>query len=95
MKITVRYATQLKQRAGTDAEELELTEAASVQACLQAVSQRHTDLQSLLLDANGSLSSTILVFVGGDQIDDPATATLKEGDVVTLLSPIAGGGDCD
>ena len=95
MKITVRYATQLKQRAGTDAEELELTEAASVQACLQAVSQRHTDLQSLLLDANGSLSSTILVFVGDDQIDDPATATLKEGDVVTLLSPIAGGGDCD
>jgi molybdopterin converting factor small subunit len=43
----------------------------------------------LLLDANGQPNETILVFVNDEQMEPGVE--LKDGDIVTLLSPIAGG----
>jgi molybdopterin converting factor small subunit len=55
------------------------------------LTSRREALQRLLLDGNGSLQPTILFFVGDDQVAPDDDLNLKEGDVVTLMAPIAGG----
>jgi molybdopterin converting factor small subunit len=45
----------------------------------------------LLLDGQGGLQRTNLFFVGDTQVQPSDGAALKDGDEVTLLSPIAGG----
>ena len=53
---------------------------------------RHGDvLRRLLLGADGRLSPVILVFVGDAQVGPDDRLALKDGDVITLLSPVAGG----
>jgi len=83
---------QLKQAAGAAGEEIALPAPCVVRDVLLALADRHgAPLRSLLLDAGGSLQATILVFVGDEQVSANDGVALNDGDVVTLLSPIAGG----
>ena len=91
MHIGVRYLAQLKLAAGVAAESIDLAHAATVTDLVAAVANRPGALRELLLDANGCLHPTVLVFVGDTQADPGATTPLRDGDIVTLLSPIAGG----
>ncbi len=92
IRISVRYMAQLKQAAGAACEEVALPDPCPVRDLLLAIADRHgTSLRSLLLDADGSLQPTILVFVNDGQLSANDGPALKDGDVVTLLSPIAGG----
>jgi molybdopterin converting factor small subunit len=91
MHISVRYMAQLKLAAGVPSEPVDLPPAATVADLVALLAQRHDGtLRKLLLDADGRLHSTILTFVGDAQAD-PHRTVLRDGDVVTLLSPIAGG----
>mgnify|MGYP002624460560 CR=1 FL=1 len=90
MQVTIRYMAQLKRAADTNSETLEVDDQSTVQSLLVRLTREHPDLERMLLN-DGQLQPTILVFVGDDQVDDPQAQTLSEGDVVTLLSPIAGG----
>jgi len=42
------------------------------------------------LDACGGVQPAILLFVGDEQVG-PETVPLRDGDVVTVLTPMAGG----
>ena len=91
IRVRVRYLAQLKQAAGTPGEAVELPAPCPVRDLLLLLAARHGEpLQKLLLAPDGSPQPTILVFVGDEQVasDGPS---LKDGDDVTLLSPIAGG----
>jgi molybdopterin synthase catalytic subunit len=88
MKVRVRYLTQLKQAAGTGAEEIELPGPCVVEQLLAHLAERHAPLRRLLL-SGGRPQPTILVFVGDEQV--APSAALGEGAEVTLLSPVAGG----
>ncbi len=91
MRIGVRYMAQLKLAAGVAAEQVELPEPATVADLVALIAGRRDDkLRGLLLDADGRPQPTLLFFVGDAQADAWQTA-LRDGDVVTLLSPIAGG----
>ena len=90
MKITVHYMAQLKQAVGTASEQLDLDQACSVEDFARRLADRHGDgLRKLLLTASGALQPTNLYFVGDMQVQH--AERLKDGDVVTVLSPIAGG----
>ena len=90
MIITVCYMAQLKQAAGIASEQVEVAEGSSVEQFLRRLADVHGDtLGKLLLTANGKLQSTNLFFVGDAQV--LPTDGLKDGDVLTVLSPIAGG----
>jgi len=92
IRISVRYMAQLKQGAGVTCEEIALSAPCSMRDLLLALADRHgTSLRSLLLTADGSLQPTILVFVNDEQVSANDGPALKDGDIVTLLSPIAGG----
>jgi molybdopterin converting factor small subunit len=92
MKVTVRYLAQLKQAAGVSGEEIDLPAACTARELVVQLARRRGDaLHRLLLDAKGALHPTILLFVGDEQVGADDCALLKDGDVITLLSPVAGG----
>jgi molybdopterin converting factor small subunit len=91
ISIRVRYVAQLKQAAGSS-EEVELPSPYTVRDLLLLLADRHgAPLRNLLLAEDGSPQATILVFIRDEQVALADGVPLKEGDVVTLLSPMAGG----
>ena len=92
ISIRVRYVAQLKQAAGVASEEIELSAPWAARDLLLLLADRHgAPLRNLLLGEDGSPQPTILVFVGDEQVVPSDRSLLKDGDVVTLLSPMAGG----
>jgi molybdopterin converting factor small subunit len=92
MHVAVRYRAQLKQAAGSAGEQVEVPSPCSIEELLTHLAGRHgAALRGLLFDAAGKRQPTILVFVGDVQVAPGEAAQLRDGDVVTLLSPMAGG----
>ena len=88
MSVTVRYAGQAREAAGVSSEEAGST---SIAALVRELAARHAALKPLFLRADGAPHPSLLVVVGDEQarVDDPRL--LRDGDVVTILTPIAGG----
>jgi molybdopterin converting factor small subunit len=92
MKVTIHYMAQLKEAAGTAWEHLELDGPCKVAELVRRLADRHGDsLRRLLFDATGAIQPTNLFFLGDSQVQPSDAVQLKDGDVVTVLSPIAGG----
>jgi molybdopterin converting factor small subunit len=91
MKIAVRYLAQLRRAAGAGGEEVELDAPCSAANLLKRLAEQHgLPFRALLLDADGNVQPAILLFVGDEQVG-AETAPLRDGDVVTVLTPMAGG----
>ena len=90
MQVTVQYLAQLKRAAGCSSERVEAKESATLADILRLAAERHgAPLRDLLLDENSEPRRSLLFFIG----DDHATPTrgVRDGDVVTILTPMAGG----
>lgn len=90
MLVVVRYHAQLRQAAGVPGETISVDEAVTVEQLLGHLGERHPGLRRMLLDERGARQPTLLVFVGDRQARGPEL--LRDGDEVSLLTPIAGGG---
>jgi molybdopterin converting factor small subunit len=90
MIVGVRYLAQLRRLAGCTAEQIELPDPCTAAGLVAALVDRHPALQPALVDEHGQVRRTILVFVGDEQAGPDRL--LGDGDEVTLLTPIAGGG---
>jgi len=91
MNVTVRYSAQAQAAAGVAAETVALDGARTVADLVKRLAAQHGEpLRNLLLRPDGS-PTAILVVVGDEQVrfDDPRP--LRDGDVVSLLTPISGG----
>ena len=88
MSVTVTYAGQAREAAGTACE---TSSARDVASLVRDVAARHPALQPLLLRADGSPHPSLLIVVGDDQVrvDDPRP--LRDGETVTVMTPISGG----
>jgi len=92
MRVHVRYMAQLKQAAGTASESVELDGPWSALAFVAHLAERHGEpLRQFLLGPEGQLRPSVLVFVGDEQVVAGQSVPLRDGDVLTLLTPIAGG----
>jgi molybdopterin converting factor small subunit len=92
MQVTVWYMAQLKQAAGKASEQLELDNPCTLRELAQRLADRHGEsLRRLLFDPGGALQPTNLFFVGDTQVQPADSLQLKDGDEITILSPIAGG----
>ena len=91
MRITVRYSAQARQIVGRDSEPMEFDRPATVRDLLSHLAERHTALRGLLVTAQGEPQAALLVFIGDEQVEPGFTRALREGDAVSILSPIAGG----
>lgn len=92
MVVTVEYTAQLKRASGSAREEFELDDSSSLVDLVNAISDRHGDeLARILKTADGSPQTTIIPFVGDDQVRWDSSDVLRDGVTVTLLAPISGG----
>lgn len=92
MRITVRYAAQVRHAAGRADERVELDGPCSVSALVRLLAARHgSPLRELILDPPGQPHPALLLFVGDEQVEPGREPTLRDGDEVTLLAPMAGG----
>ena len=55
------------------------------------LAQSRVALRGLLLGEGGAPQPALLLFVGDEQVAAGDRRPLKDGDVVTILSPMAGG----
>jgi len=92
MQIRVEYAAQLKRAAGMARETVDVPESARLDDLVQRITEQHdAALRNILLDDQGRVHPSILVFIGERQIRRDENCELNDGDVVSFLSPISGG----
>jgi molybdopterin converting factor small subunit len=92
MKVTVNYFAQLRHAAGISSERIDLNTACSIHELVIRLAENHGEpLRSFLLDTSGTLRQSILLIIGETQVHWETPVQLKEGDIVTFLSPLAGG----
>jgi molybdopterin converting factor small subunit len=92
MKITVEYWAQLKVAAGMRAELVEVESNCTVIELVKSLAERHGQpLRDLLIDAEGKPRVSNVVSMGERIVPWGNPPPLKDGDVVAILSPIAGG----
>lgn len=92
MRITVQYTAQAKEAAGTASEPVDLTDGRTVRDLLVRLAEQHGDrLRKLLMDGDGKPHGAVLVVVGDEQVRPNDPRPLKDGDVVSILTPISGG----
>lgn len=92
MAVTITIPTALRQYAGGNAS-VSLT-ADTVGALLRGLIEQHPALGKHLLTEQGALRSFVNVYVGDEDIRylDGEETPLKDGDTVSIIPAIAGGG---
>jgi molybdopterin converting factor small subunit len=92
MQVHVRYMAQLKPAAGTAAETVEVPPGCGIAGLTAILAERHGDaFRRLVHGSGGELRPCVLFFIGDAQVTIGQAVTLREGDMVTLMTPIAGG----
>jgi sulfur-carrier protein len=92
MVITVEYTAQLKRASGKSREDFELADSGTLIDLVNAIADQHgEELARMLKSADGTPQTTVIPFVGDDQVRWDASDALRDGVTVTLLSPISGG----
>jgi molybdopterin converting factor small subunit len=91
VRVVVRYMAQLRQAAGAAVEQVELERPCSIAELILRLADRHqAPFRELVLDGRGGIRPAVLLFVGDEQVG-PGRSALRDGDVVTVLTPMAGG----
>lgn len=92
MVVTVEYTAQLKRVSGAAREDFELDDSSSLIDLVNAIADRHgEELTRMLKTTDGAPQTTIIPFVGDDQVRWDTSDALRDGVTVTLLAPISGG----
>jgi molybdopterin converting factor small subunit len=90
MQVTVHYVAQLRRAAGCPSERFDLASALTVGTFLRFLAGRRVEgFRNLIMADTDRVQPSLLVFVG-DQPADAGTL-LRDGDVLTLMTPMAGG----
>ena len=91
MAVTVKIPAQL--RVATDGEEELEVEGDTVGEALDAVFESHSELRERITE-DGTLRRFVNVYVSGEDIrfQDGLDTELADGDEVTILPAVAGGG---
>ena len=93
MKLCVQYMAQLRPLIGCSDEQVDLPEGTNVARLLTQLATAQPAAATHLLTATGQMRPSLLVARNGAAISvaEAATTVLQDGDVITLLPPIAGG----
>jgi len=92
MHIQLFYFAQIRQEAGTSTIELLLGDQATVlQALTVAVDLHGEAFRKLILTGSNQLQPCIILLVNGIPVPEGIRTILKNGDCLSLFSPVAGG----
>ena len=92
MKITIEYHGQLRHVAQKESDTVEVAENTPIPAIITQVAAHYDDtFRVILFDAAGDLLPSALILLRDEPVDRVQWPVLSDGDVLTLLPPIAGG----
>jgi molybdopterin converting factor small subunit len=93
MQVTIQYESQVRRAAGIRSETIEVPDdSRSMSDCIRTVAAAHGgELKSILVNADGEVQPTLLVFLNDSQIVRGTESMLSDGDILTLMTPISGG----
>lgn len=92
MNIRIRFTAQLKDKAGLGTDLIELNSTEKLQSLLRRLVERYgPDFGQILFDEKGFYRNSNLIALNGSQVNYIENNDLKEGDEVTILSPVSGG----
>ena len=90
MQVTVHYFAQLKRAAGVGSERVAIAPGTNLAGLVgQLAAGRDDAFRALLLDTTGQPQRALLYAIGDVQAE--FERQLHDGDVVTILAPMAGG----
>jgi len=92
MKITVQYGAQARAAAGTAAESVEVEPGCELSGLVRLLAARHGQpFRELMLGPEAQPRLSNIAVVGEEMVRWNEPRPLRDGDVVTILSPISGG----
>ena len=92
MTIHIEFLAQLGQLAGGKHRTIGFDGPCTAQDVVRrAIADDSEEFRSLVLDENGDLQRTLLMFVHNEQVDWRTPVSLRAGDTIVLSPPIAGG----
>lgn len=92
MRINVQYTAQIKAAAGVASDTIEIHQGAGLaESIRQAARQGNDALHKLLIREDGSVQPTLLLFVDDECISHDVSVPLRDGQTLTIMSPISGG----
>jgi len=94
MKIEVRFYAYLKEITGKHSETIILKEGAKINDVLKLIIDKYGErMRRYVLNDAGQLRSNITIAINGQKLDRGSAEnyTLKDGDILVIIPPIAGG----
>jgi MoaD family protein len=93
MKLRVKYTAQLRTAVQRAEEVIDMPDGSVLAGLLNHLAERYPAGKSQLLGRSGEIASSLLMAVNETAVSaqDGQAVVLKDGDVVLLLPPIAGG----
>ena len=92
MTITIEFNGQLRQLTQATSIERALNDGATVADALKTLRDEYDDtFRSILYDDTGEVSTTTLILLKDEPVTRDPWPVLSDGDVITILPPIAGG----
>ncbi len=88
--ITVRLYGALRHAVGS--REVDLScEQVTLKDALQHLAEEHTRTSDLLFDREGNVWGSVILLLNDEPAADGPATPVKDGDVVSILMPLAGG----
>ena len=94
MKVTVKFFTTLREIVGKPQEEIELSEAVTVDELLQKLGEKYGEkFTRYVYDEKGKVRGYLHFLINGKSIttQQGLETKLKENDVLAILPPVGGG----
>ncbi len=92
IKVHVSYMAQVKKMVGISSEDVEIDSKCTAQEMIQdQLCKKYPNMAEYILGKDGMIRPIILVFVGDDKLEVHIPRKLKNGDEITIMSPITGG----
>ena len=92
MVVKLKFTAQLKEEAGIRADQIELAEGEKLQTVLKKLSDRYgKKFKNILFNNNGEYLNSNLIAINEFQVNYKENPSLKDGDELMIMSPIAGG----
>ena len=91
MKVTLHYFGQLRQAAGLESEECEISGDGLKDLVAERAAAYGETFRKIILDETGKFRPSAMILVNGAAVEKVNPPALRDGDAVNLLSAIAGG----
>ena len=92
MNIRLRFTAQLKDQAGTETDQIQISDEMRLKELIDLLVLRYGEgFKQILFNHEGVYRNSNLIAINMEQVSYQDNNQLNEGDELTLISPVSGG----